>query len=230
MNQQLVQASGSSGLAWKVPAPGVSAQKPPWRRVAQSVLVVGRALRARRECPEMLEMQGFPQSPPARPECSPYLQVRNPTRVTRSCESSVRSAMFIARSPRVDQAPLGAACCLIPSREPDMPLPTQTFHAPEAGAPAFCRLTSSEWSMPACCWPRPFGSHKPATCRRSGPWSFRAVCNTIDQNPTSLSKLHVTRVHQRYLPFATCHLPFSVAAVPRCEIFRLKALEGSCSC
>jgi hypothetical protein len=175
MNQQLLQASGSSGLAGKVPAPGGSAQKPPWRRVAQSVLVVGRALRARRECPEMLEMQGFPQSPPARTECSPYLQVRNPTRATRSCESSVRSAMFIARSPRRDQAPSGAACCLAPSREPDMPLLTRTFHALDAGAPACCRLTPSEWSKPACCRPRPFGSRKPATCRRSGPWAFRAV-------------------------------------------------------
>ena len=35
--------------------------------------------------------------------------------------------MFIARSPRGDQAPSGAACCLAPSRETYIPLLTRTF-------------------------------------------------------------------------------------------------------
>ena len=157
--------------------------------------------------------------------CTPEASAQKPR-----CESSARSAMFIARSSRGDQAPSGAACCPTLTRGPVMPLLTRTIHALEAGAPACCRLTPSEWSVPACCRPEPFGSHKPAKYRRSGPWAFRALCNTIDQNPASLSKLHVTRVHQRYLPSAICHLPSLVSALPRCEIIQLKELEGSFPC
>ena len=39
--------------------------------------MVGRALRARREHLEMLEMRGFSQPQAARTECSPYLHARN---------------------------------------------------------------------------------------------------------------------------------------------------------
>ena len=76
-------------------------------------------------------------------------------------ESSVRSGMSIAKRHRRSQAPVGAACVLTLAGRRAMPLLTRIFHTSDAGAPACCRLTRSEWS-------------KPATCRRSGLLAFRA--------------------------------------------------------
>jgi hypothetical protein len=64
--------------------------------------------------------------------------------------------MIVAKPHRGSQAPLGAACLPTPSRGL-----ARIFHTSEAGAPACCRLTRSEWS-------------KPATCRRSGLLAFGA--------------------------------------------------------